>query len=190
MISSNDFRPGVTIEYRDGVWQVIEAMHVKPGKGSAFVKTKLKNLETGETLQVTFRAGERVQEANIEKVEMIYIYKNGGQYILMDLASNESLEVEPRLFGQNVDLLKEGLEGITALRHRGRIIHVELPNTVDLAIRVTPPNDRGDTTAGGSKQAILETGATVTVPFHVKTYDIIRVDTRSREYLTRVNDSR
>jgi elongation factor P len=181
MISSNDFRPGVTIEFKDGVWQVIEAMHVKPGKGSALVKTKLKNLETSDVLQVTFRAGERVQHANIEKVEMIYIYKNGGQYVLMDLASKESLEVEPKLFGQNVDLLKEGLEGITALRHRGRIINVELPNSVDLSIRETPPGERGDTTSGGGKQAVLETGARVTVPLHVKTDDTIRIDTRTWE---------
>lgn len=189
MISSNDFRPGVTIEYRDGVWQVFEAMHVKPGKGSAFVKTKLKNLETGEVLQVTFRAGERVQQANIEKIEMTYIYKNGGQYVLMDLASNESLEVEPKLFGQNIDILKEGLEGITALRHRGRIIHVELPNTVDLAIIETPPNERGDTTSGGGKQAILETGATIMVPFHVETGSMIRVDTRTKKYLLRLTEN-
>lgn len=187
MISSNEFRPGVTIEYRDGVWQIIEAMHVKPGKGSAFVKTKLKNLETSEVSQVTFRAGERVPQANLEKIEMIYIYKNGGQYVLMDLASSESLEVAPKLFGQNLDLLKEGLDGITALRHRGRIIHAELPNTVDLAILETPPSERGDTTSGGGKLAILETGATVTVPFHVKINDTIRVDTRTREYLLRLH---
>lgn len=189
MISSNDFCPGVTIEYRGGVWQIQEAMHVKPGKGAAFVRTRLKNLETDDVLRVTFRAGERVQEANIERFAMIYFYKQADQFIMMDATGSQSLELGARHFGQSLDLLKEGLEGITVVRHCGRIISVELPNTVDVEVLSTPPDERGDTNSGGGKQAVLESGAQITVPFHVKTGDKIRVDTRTREYLGRVSNS-
>ena len=188
MISSNDLRPGVTIEYRDGVWQVIEAMHVKPGKGSAFVQTKLRNVETGEVLSVNFRAGERLSAATIEKIKLVFIYRDLDQYVLMDSCGEESFELAAKHFGRNLDLLKEGLEGISATRHRGRVIRVELPNTVDLEVRETPPDERGNTSSGSGKQATLETGAMITVPFHVKAGDKIRVDTRTREYLTRVNE--
>lgn len=188
MISSNDLRPGMTIEYRDGVWQVVEFMHVKPGKGSAFVQTKLKNLETRDVLRVNFRAGERLQAAEVEEIKMVYIYRDGDQYVMMDVAGSESLELESKYFGQNIDLLKEGLEGITALRHREKIIRVELPNTVDVEVRETPPDERCDTSSSGGKQATLETGAVIAVPFHVKVGDKIRVDTRTRQYLARVHE--
>src|ERR1700728_2557208 len=110
MISSNDLRPGVTIEYQNGVWQVIEAMHVKPGKGSAFVQTKLRNVETGDVLSLNFRAGERLSTANIEKIKLVFIYRDSDQYVLMDTGGVESVELEARHFGRNLDLLKEGLE--------------------------------------------------------------------------------
>jgi translation elongation factor P len=187
MISSNDLRPGVTIEYRDGVWQVIEAMHVKPGKGSAFVQTKLRNVESGDVLSVNFRAGERLSAANVEKIKLVFIYRDSDQYVLMDTSGVESVELEARHFGRNLDLLKEGLEDISVMRHRGKIIRVELPNTVDLEVRETPPNERGNTTSGSGKQATLETGAVIMVPFHVKSGDKIQVDTRTREYVTRLS---
>jgi elongation factor P len=187
MISSNDLRPGVTIEYRDGVWQVIEAMHVKPGKGSAFVQTKLRNVETDDVLRVTFRAGERLHAANIEKIALIYIYRGGDRYMMMDVGGTESLELESGDFGRNIDLLKEGQGEITAVRHRGRVFCVELPHTVELEVRQAPPDERGDTSSGSGKQATLETGAVITVPFHIKVGDRIRINTRSREYLSRVS---
>jgi elongation factor P len=188
MISSNDLRPGVTIEYRDGVWQTIEAMHVKPGKGSAFVQTRLRNVETGDVLSVNFRAGERLPAANLERLSLLFLYRDGGQYILMDVEGTESIELQTKHFGRNLDLLKEGLENITVIKHKDKVIRVELPNTVDLEVRVTPPDERGNTNSGGGKQATLETGAVISVPFHVKVGDRIRVDTRSREYVTRVNE--
>lgn len=187
MISSNDLRPGVTIEYRDAVWQVIEAMHVKPGKGSAFVQTKLRNLESGDVLSVNFRAGERLAAAIVEKIKLVFIYRDTEQYILMDCAGSESVELEARHFGRNLDLLKEGLEDIAVTTHRGKVIRVELPNTVDLEVRETPPDERGNTSSGSGKQATLETGAVIIVPFYVKAGDKVRVDTRTREYMTRVN---
>jgi elongation factor P len=186
MISSNDFRPGVTIVYNNGVWQVIEAMHVKPGKGSAFVRTKLKNVETGNVLEATFRAGEKLPSANIEKSEMQYLYKAGENYAMMDTVSYEQMELSPSQIGPAAEFLKEGLENISVLKYDGRVIGVELPNTVELFVTEAAPDERGDTSSGGGKPATLETGATITVPFHVKVGDKIRVDTRSRKYLTRV----
>lgn len=186
MISSNDFRPGVTIEFNNKVWQVLEAMHIKPGKGSAFVQTKLRNIETDEVLRLNFRAGQRVSSAQIEKLEMTFLYRAGSEFFMIDSSGEESLEIDSKSFGLNVDLLKEGLDGISVWRHRGNIIRVELPITVDLQVQTTPPDERGDTTSGSSKKATLETGAVILVPFHVKAGDSIRVDTRNREYVARV----
>lgn len=186
MISSNDFRPGVTIVYNNGIWQIVEAMHVKPGKGSAFVRTKMKNVETGNTLEQTFRAGEKVPTAIVEKSEMQYLYKAGDKFAMMDSVSYEQMELDASQIGMPAEFLKEGLEGITVLRYEERVIGVELPNTVELEVKETAPDERGDTSSGGGKPAVLETGATITVPFHIKPGDKIRVDTRSRKYLTRV----
>lgn len=186
MISSNDFRPGVTVEWNNGVWQVVEAMHVKPGKGSAFVRAKLRNLETANVLETTFRAGEKLPQAIVEKSDMQYLYKAGENFTMMDAVSYEQIELSEKEIGPGVEFLKEGLEGITVLRYDNRILGVELPNTVELDVSETAPDERGDTSSGGGKPATLETGAIITVPFHVKVGDKIRVDTRSRKYLTRV----
>jgi elongation factor P len=186
MISSNDFRPGVTIEYNNGVWQIVEAMHVKPGKGSAFVRTKMKNVETGNTLEQTFRAGEKVPSAVVEKIDMQYLYKAGDKFAMMDTSNYEQIELDEQQIGSPSEFLKEGLEGITVLRFQERVIGVELPNTVELEVTEAAPDERGDTSSGGGKPATLETGAVITVPFHIKVGDKIKVDTRSRKYLTRV----
>ncbi|HEY9869890.1 MAG TPA: elongation factor P [Candidatus Obscuribacterales bacterium] len=186
MISTNDFRPGVTFEYNNGAWQVVEAMHVKPGKGSAFVRAKIKNVETGNVIETTFRAGEKYPAAIVDKCEMQYLYKGADKYTMMDAVSYEQLELDADEIGSSVEFLKEGLEGITVLRYQGRVIGVELPNTVELAVTETAPDERGDTSSGGGKPAVLETGATITVPFHIKVGDRIKVDTRTRKYITRV----
>ncbi len=186
MISTNDFRPGVTIELNNGVWQVVEAMHVKPGKGSAFVRSKLRNVETGNVMEVTFRAGEKHPAAIVEKSEMQYLYRSADKYTMMDAVSYEQIELSDNEIGSTVEFLKEGLEGITVLRYQNRVIGVELPNTVELEVSETAPDERGDTSSGGGKPAVLETGATISVPFHVKVGDRIRVDTRTRKYITRV----
>ncbi|MBC7996504.1 MAG: elongation factor P [Leptolyngbya sp.] len=187
MISSNDFRPGVTVEWNNGVWQVIEAMHVKPGKGSAFVRTKMRNLQTQNTLENTFRAGEKLPQAVVEKSDMQYLYKAGDNYALMNVESFEQIELDEKTFGEGAEFLKEGLEGIQILVYNDKVIGVDMPNTVELDVTETAPDERGDTSSGGGKPAILETGASITVPFHIKVGDKIRVDTRSRKYLTRVN---
>lgn len=186
MISSNDFRPGVTIEYNNGIWQVVEAMHVKPGKGSAFVRTKLKNVESGNVLETTFRAGEKLPSAVIEKMETQYLYKSGDNFTLMCTSTYEQFEVEAEKMGSASEFLKEGLENIQVMKYQGRIIGIELPNTVELEVTETAPDERGDTSSGGGKPATLETGAVITVPFHIKVGNKIRVDTRNRKYITRV----
>lgn len=186
MISSNDFRPGVTIVYNNGIWTVVEAMHVKPGKGSAFVRTKLKNLETAASLEVTFRAGEKVPQAIVEKSEMQYLYKTGDDYTFMDSTTFEQFEMNADTIGEGVEFLKEGLEGIQVMRYDNRTIGVDLPNTVELIVTETMPDERGDTSSGGGKPATLETGAIITVPFHLKQGEKIKVDTRTRKYITRV----
>lgn len=186
MISTNDFRPGVTIQYNHGIWQVVEALHVKPGKGSAFVRAKLKNVETGNVLENTFRAGEKLPTANIEKSDFQYLYKSGDNWTFMDSSTYDQIELTKEQIGNTVEFLKEGLEGITIMRHDERVIGVELPNSVELVITEAAPDERGDTSSGGGKPATLETGAVITVPFHVKQGDKIRVDTRTRKYVTRV----
>lgn len=186
MISTNDFRTGVTIQYNNGLWTVVDFQHVKPGKGSAFVRAKLKNIETGSTLENTFRAGEKLPVANIDKSEMQYLYKSADTYTLMDQASYEQIELSAQQIGSAVEFLKEGLEGIQVMRFDNRVIGVELPNTVELVVKETAPDERGDTSSGGGKPATLETGAVITVPFHLKVGDKIKVDTRTRKYITRV----
>jgi elongation factor P len=186
MISSNDFRPGVTIQYNNGIWQIVEAMHVKPGKGSAFVRTKLKNVETGNVLENNFRAGEKLPSAVVEKTIMQYLYKAGDKFAMMDNTTYEQIELDKGKIGSGVEFLKEGLENISVLKYQGRIIGVELPNTVELIVTETAPDERGDTSSGGGKPGTLETGAVITMPFHIKVGDKIRVDTRTRKYITRV----
>ncbi len=186
MISSNDFRPGVTIEYNNGVWQIVEAMHVKPGKGAAFVRTKMRNVETGNVMETTFRAAEKVPSAVVEKSMMQFLFKGGDSYTMMDQENYEQIELTEKEIGDGVEFLKEGLEGIQVLKYQGRTIGVELPNTVELIVTETTPDERGDTSSGGGKPATLETGAIITVPFHLKQGEKIRVDTRTRKYLTRV----
>lgn len=186
MISTNDFRTGVTIEYNNGVWQIIEFQHVKPGKGAAFVRAKMKNIETGNVLENTFRAGEKLPQAIVEKVDLQYLYKAGENYVMMDNTSFEQLELTAQQIGSGVEFLKDNTEGIVMLKFNDRILGLELPNTVELEISECAPDERGDTSSGGGKPAVLETGATITVPFHIKVGDKVKVDTRNRKYLTRV----
>jgi elongation factor P len=186
MISSNDFRPGITIDYNGGIWQIVDAMHVKPGKGSAFVRVKMKNVELGNTLEQTFRAGEKVPQAIIDKREVHYSFKDGDKFVMVENSTFEQIELEADQIGSGVEFLPpDGLEGIVLLQHQGRVIGVELPNTVELAVTETAPDERGDTSSGGGKPAVLETGATVTVPFHIRVGDRVRLDTRTRKYLAR-----
>ncbi|MCS6781726.1 MAG: elongation factor P [Gloeomargarita sp. SKYBB_i_bin120] len=184
MISSNDFRPGVTIELDGSVWRVVEFLHVKPGKGSAFVRTTLKNVQTGKVLERTFRAGEMVPQAILEKRTMQHTYRDGDQYIFMDMETYEERRCSPQELGDRVKYLKEDME-VTVVTWKDQVLEIELPNTVVLTVVETDPGVRGDTATGGTKPATLETGAQIQVPLFINVGDRIRVDTRTDTYLGR-----
>jgi elongation factor P len=184
MISSNDFRTGVSIEWNNGVWRVIEFLHVKPGKGSAFVRTKLKNVQTGNVVEQTFRAGETMPQANLEKNVMQHTYKEGDQFVFMDMETYEESTLTAKQIGDRVKYLSEGME-VSILRWNEQIMEVELPNSVVLEVTQTDPGVKGDTAAGGSKPAILSTGAQIMVPLFISIGERIRIDTREDKYLGR-----
>jgi len=184
VISSNDFRTGVTIEVDGEPYAVVEFQHVKPGKGSAFVRTKLKNVKTGGVLERTFSAGEKLPRAHLEKREVQYLYSSGEEYVVMDTETYEQFNLTKDLLGDNVKFLKENMT-IWVLSHGGNFIGAEIPNFVELEVVETDPGVKGDTAQGGSKPAKLETGAVVKVPLFVGIGDIIRVDTRTGTYLER-----
>lgn len=185
MISSNDFRPGVNIEVDGELWQVVEFQHVKPGKGSAFVRTKLKNLKTGAVQERTFRAGEKVPRAAVETREMQYLYNDGEYYTFMDTNNYEQIQIPASQLEYERKFLKENTT-VYVVMYDGNPIGVDLPNFVELEVVETDPGLRGDTATGGSKPATVETGYTVQVPFFINRGDRIRIDTRTGEYLERV----
>lgn len=184
MISSNDFRSGVSIELDGSVWRVIEFLHVKPGKGSAFVRTKLKNAQTGSVVERTFRAGETVPQANLEKTTMQHTYKDGEEFVFMDMETYEEARLTPAQIGDQIKYLSEGME-VGVLTWNGKVLNVELPNFVVLEIVETDPGVRGDTATGGTKPAIVTTGAQVMVPLFVTIGEKIKIDTRTDSYLGR-----
>jgi elongation factor P len=186
MISSNDFRTGVTIELDGSVWKVIEFLHVKPGKGSAFVRTKLKNAQSGNVLERTFRAGEMLPQATLEKNTMQHTYKEGDNYIFMDMSTYEEATLNAAQIGSRVKYIKEGME-VSVVNWGEKIIDVELPNTVVMLVTETDPGLKGDTATGGTKPATIETGAMIMVPLFVNQGDKIKIDTREDSYLGREN---
>jgi len=184
MISSNDFRPGVSIELDGGVWRVVEFLHVKPGKGSAFVRTKLKNVQTGNVVERTFRAGETVPQANLEKSTMQHTYKDGDDFVFMEMETYEEARLNANQIGDRVKYLKEGME-VNVVRWGEQVMEVELPNSVVLEVTQTDPGVKGDTATGGTKPALVETGAQVMVPLFISVGERIRIDTRNDSYLGR-----
>ncbi|MBD2771945.1 elongation factor P [Iningainema tapete] len=184
MISSNDFRPGVSIVLDGSVWRVVEFLHVKPGKGSAFVRTKLKNVQSGSVVERTFRAGETVPQATLEKSTMQHTYKEGDEYVFMDMETYEEGRLSAAQIGDRVKYLKEGMEA-NVVRWNEQVLEVELPNSVTLEVVQTDPGVKGDTATGGTKPATVETGATVMVPLFISQGERIRIDTRNDTYLGR-----
>jgi elongation factor P len=184
MISSNDFRTGVTIELDGSVWRVVEFLHVKPGKGSAFVRTKLKNVQTGGVVERTFRAGETVPQANLEKRTMQHTYKEGDQFVFMDMESYEESTLSASQIGDRVKYINEGME-VNVVTWGEQVLEVELPNSVVLEVIATDPGVKGDTATGGSKPATVSTGAQVMVPLFISVGERIKIDTRNDSYLGR-----
>ena len=185
MISSNDFRNGVTIVIEGQLWTVIEFLHVKPGKGSAFVRTRLKNVKTGSTVERTFRAGEKLERATVDNRDMQMLYNDADGYHFMDTESYENLTLQRDLIGDPAGFLKDGMR-VAMQFHDGTPIGVDLPAHVELKVEETDPGFKGDTATGTTKPAKLETGATVAVPLFVNPGDVIRIDTRDRRYIGRV----
>ena len=184
MISVNDLKTGLTLQLDNGLWSVVEFLHVKPGKGAAFVRSKLKNVETGQVIEKTFRAGEKVGKATLDRREMQYLYKEGSDYVMMDNETYDQLHLTENQIGDGIKYLKENMN-VQVLLHDSRIIGVDIPAHVELEVVDTPPSEKGNTAQGGTKPAKLETGATVNVPFFISNGDVIRVDTRTNEYLDR-----
>lgn len=185
MISSNDFRTGLTIEVDGDIYVVVDFQHVKPGKGSAFVRSKLKNLRTGAVIDKTFRAGEKVSRAHLERREMQYLYKEGNFFVFMDTETYEQFTLSEEHLGDNINFLKDNMN-IYLLNYEGNIVGIELPNFVDLEVVATDPGIRGDTATGGTKPATLETGLIVQVPLFIEVGDVLKIDTRTGNYLERV----
>ncbi len=184
MISVNDLKTGLTLELDHGLWSVIEFLHVKPGKGAAFVRTKLKNVTTGQVVEKTFRAGEKVGRAMLDRRAMQYLYREGAEFVMMDAENYEQIPLSEAQIGDGIKYLKENMN-LSILLHDGKVIGVDMPMQVELEVTDTPPSEKGNTSSGGTKRATLETGAIVNVPFFVSNGDKIRVDTRTNEYLDR-----
>lgn len=184
MVSSNDFRNNMTITYEGDAWQIIEFQHVKPGKGAAFVRTKMRNLCTGAVIEKSFNPTERFENAMIDRREMNYLYETDGQYTFMDNETFEQLELSKDQLGDALNFLMENMT-VKVVIYEGRILGVELPNTVEMKVVETDPGIRGDTATGGSKPAKMETGYVVRVPLFINEGDTLRIDTRSGDYIER-----
>jgi elongation factor P len=185
-ISTNDLKNGMTLDLPDGLFTVVEFQHVKPGKGGAFVRTKLKNVRTGAVLDRTFRADEKVEQAVVDKREMQLLYREGDStYVFMDTSTFEQMSVPATALGDAVNYLKDSDTAILQL-YKGEIVGVDLPAAVELTVTHTEPGVQGDRSSAGRKPAVVETGLTVQVPLFVNIGDRIKVDTRSGEYITRV----
>ncbi|MFZ5590809.1 MAG: elongation factor P [Bacillota bacterium] len=184
MISTNDFRTGLTIELDGDVYQVIEFQHVKPGKGAAFVRSKLRNMRTGAVIEKTFNAGEKIPRARIDRREVQYLYNDGSSYNFMDMETYDQFAMTKEQLGDAVKFLKENMV-INLLLFQGKSIGVDLPNFVELEVVDTTPGIKGDTASGGSKPATLETGYVVQVPFFINVGDILQIDTRTGQYIKR-----
>ena len=183
-VSTNDLKNGMTLDLPEGLFSVVEFQHVKPGKGGAFVRTKLKNVRTGAVVERTYRADEKLEQAIIDKREMQFLYRDGGDYVFMDNSTYEQLQVPRTALGDAANYLKEGDAAILQM-HGGDIVGVDLPAAVELTVTETEPGVQGDRVSGARKPATLETGLVVQVPLFVNPGESIRVDTRSGEYLTR-----
>ncbi len=184
-ITTNDLKTGITLELDNGLFQVIEFQHVKPGKGGAFVRTKLRNVRTGNVFEKTFNAGIRVEQAIINREEMQFLYRDGDDYVFMNNESYEQMNVAPAALGEAADFIIEGMTAQVAF-FSGEIISVEIPASVELSIAETEPGVQGDRVSGARKPATLETGKVIQVPLFVEIGDRVKVDTRSAEYITRV----
>ena len=183
-VSTNDLKNGMSLDLPEGLFSVVEFQHVKPGKGGAFVRTKLKNVRSGAVIERTYRADEKLEQAIIDKRDMQFLYRDGSDYVFMDTTSYDQLQVPPDALGEAPNYLKEG-DAANVQMYNNEIVGVELPAAVELTVTETEPGMQGDRVSGARKPATLQTGHIVQVPLFVNIGDVIKVDTRSGEYLTR-----
>jgi elongation factor P len=184
--TTNDLKNGLVLNLDGQLWAVIEFQHVKPGKGGAFVRTKLKNVLSGKVVDKTFNAGVKVETANVDKRDMQFLYKEGSDFVFMDMSTYDQIQVSEAVVGDNARWMLENQSAIIAL-HDGNPLYVELPVTVELTITYTEPGMQGDRATGGTKPATVETGAEIQVPLFITTGERVKVDTRDGSYLGRIN---
>ena len=185
MTSAGDFKNGVTVEIDGNIYQILEFQHVKPGKGAAFVRTKLKNIISGGVVEKTFRPTEKFPKAHIDRKDMQYLYRDGDLFNFMDVETYDQIALNEDVVGDSLKFVKEN-EVVKICSHNGNVFSVEPPLFVELAITETEPGFKGDTAQGATKPATVETGAIVMVPLFVEQGDVLKIDTRSGEYLSRV----
>jgi elongation factor P len=185
MATTNDLKNGMVLNIDGGLWAVVEFQHVKPGKGPAFVRTKLRNVESGKNVDRTFNAGTKVETATVDRRTMQYLYNDGTSYVFMDTGTYDQLEVPPEVVGDSKNFMLENQEAIVAT-NEGRVLFVELPASVELEITFTEPGLAGDSATGRTKPATLETGHEIQVPLFVNQGERVKVDTRDSSYLGRV----
>jgi len=184
-ISTNDFKTGIALELEKGLWTIVDFQHVKPGKGGAFVRSKLKNVRTGQVVDRTFNAGIRVEQAVIDKRDMQFLYRDGDEYVFMDTETYDQMQVAPSALGDAENYLIENAIAVLAM-YQGEIVQVEIPASVELTITETEPGIQGDRVSGARKSATLQTGKVIQVPLFINIGERVKVDTRTGEYITRV----
>jgi len=184
MISTSDFRTGVTIDIDGNVWQIVDFQHVKPGKGAAFVRVKMKNVKTGAVVERTFNPGEKIPRARVDNRQMQFLYESDGAYTFMDNETYDQMEITAEQLGTATRFLKENMD-INVLFYNNQIIGVEMPYSVELRVVETEPGIKGDTATGATKNATLETGYVVRVPLFINNDEVLRIDTRSGDYIER-----
>ena len=185
MVSAGDFKNGLTVEIEGNIYQILDFQHVKPGKGAAFVRTKLKNIINGGVVEKTFRPTEKFETAHIDRKDMQYLYSDGDLYNFMDMETFDQLAVNADVVGDSLKFVKEN-DTVKVISHEGNVFAIEPPITVELRVTETEPGVKGDTATGATKPATVETGATVMVPLFVNEGDVLKIDTRTGEYLSRV----
>lgn len=186
MASTSDFKNGLVLNIDGQLWTITEFQHVKPGKGPAFVRTSLKNVLSGKTVDRTFNAGVKVETANVDKRDMTYLYADGDSYVFMDDDTYDQINVSADIMGDAVNYLLDNQKAIVAT-HEGTVLYVELPASVELKITHTDPGLQGDRSTGGTKPATVQTGVEIQVPLFLNTGDVVKVDTRTGAYLSRVS---
>lgn len=185
MASTNDLKNGMVLKLEGQLWSVVEFQHVKPGKGPAFVRTKLRNVESGKNVDKTFNAGTKVETATVDRRTMQYLYNDGSSFVFMDVQSYDQLEIAPEIVGSAANFLLENQEAIVAT-NEGRVLFIEMPASVELEITFTEPGLAGDSATGRTKPATLETGHEIQVPLFINQGEKVKVDTRDSSYLGRV----